>query len=170
MSDETPKLKPCSTALPSGSSPSASAQGFRSTSLPVLLGTNQRGPKTSSPMGSTRRGYPTPRSGRLWTGSKCLRHKKLLHQNPVQCLTARCWAGNKPQLFFCRDNRQRSSCSMDVLSRQHIFHGVDGNLVFLNEPGKSTRASPEDCYVVAKVKLARPGQSAFIAFSEQIIS
>ena len=32
------------------------------------------------------------------------------------------------------------------------------------------RASPEDCYVVAKVKLARPGQSAFIAFSEQIIS
>ena len=35
--------------------------------------------------------------------------------------------------------------------------------------GKSTRASPEDCYVVAKVKLARPGQSAFIAFSEQII-
>lgn len=88
----------------------------------------------------------------------------------VQCLTARCWAGNKPQLFFCRDNRQRSSCSMDVLSRQHIFHGVDGNLVFLNEPGKTTRASPEDCYVVAKVKLARPGQSAFIAFSEQIIS
>lgn len=59
---------------------------------------------------------------------------------------------------------------MDVLSRQHVFHGVDGNLVFLNEPGKSTRASPEDCYVVAKVKLARPGQSAFIAFSEQIIS
>jgi hypothetical protein len=59
---------------------------------------------------------------------------------------------------------------MEVVSRQHIFHGVDGNLVFLNEPGKSTRASPEDCYVVAKFKLARPVQSTFIAFSEQIVS
>ena len=59
---------------------------------------------------------------------------------------------------------------MDVLSRQHIFHGVDGNLVFLNEPSKSTLASHEDCYVVAKVKLARPVQSKFIAFSEQIVS
>ena len=36
---------------------------------------------------------------------------------------------------------------MDVLSRQHIFHGLDGNLVFLNEPGKSTRAKPLCLYL-----------------------
>ena len=51
----------------------------------------------------------TPRSGRLWRGSGCLRHKKLLHQNPVQRLTARCWAGGSPQLFFCRNKTRRSS-------------------------------------------------------------
>lgn len=40
------------------------------------------------------------RSERLWRGSGCLRHKKLLHQNPVQRLTARCWAGGMAIDFF----------------------------------------------------------------------
>ena len=40
------------------------------------------------------------RSGTLWRGSGCLRHKILLHQIPVQRLTARCWAGGMAIDFF----------------------------------------------------------------------
>ena len=40
------------------------------------------------------------RSGRSSRGSECLRHRTRIHQNPVQRLTARCWAGGMAIDFF----------------------------------------------------------------------
>jgi hypothetical protein len=56
----------CSTPPASGSSHSVSAQVSQSTSPQPWSGITPQGPPISSPMGCTRRGYPTPRSGRLW--------------------------------------------------------------------------------------------------------
>lgn len=51
----------------------------------------------------------TPRSGRSSRASGCLRHKPHLHQNPVQRLPVRGWAGDCPQQFFCQDKIRRGS-------------------------------------------------------------
>ena len=93
-------MAPCSTPPASGSSHSVSAQASRSTSLRRSWAITQRGPPISLPMGSTRRGSVTRRSGRSWRASGCLRHKTCIHSNPVRLPLAGGRAGVRRFIFL----------------------------------------------------------------------
>ena len=81
----------------------------------------------------------TPRSGRSSRASGCLRHRTRIHQKPVQRLTARCWAGGSPQLFFCQDKTRRSS-RRNLLPTETCVDGSSLDWVIRSSTGGDTKA------------------------------